>query len=53
MIVFACMMHWYESAMFAVPTGVIGVWGWWSSRHMSEQADQDAPGSGESFPFSD
>ncbi|HXA54067.1 MAG TPA: hypothetical protein VNV37_04240 [Solirubrobacteraceae bacterium] len=47
MIVIACMMHWYASAMFAVPTGVVGVWGWWSSKRMRGEADGDTPGPGE------
>jgi hypothetical protein len=47
MTVFACMMHWYASAMFAVPTGAVGGWGWWSSRRMREHADGDTSGPGE------
>ncbi len=30
----ACLMHWYISMMYVVPVGVVGGWGWWSSKRM-------------------
>lgn len=42
MLTFACMLHWYASMMFTVPTAVVGAWGWWSSRRIGEQTDSDA-----------
>lgn len=46
MTVFACAMHWYASAMFVVPTVVVGAWGWWSSRRVSRQVEREDSGSG-------
>jgi hypothetical protein len=34
--VLACLMHWYESAMFVVPVLAVGGWGWWSARRSSK-----------------
>jgi hypothetical protein len=49
MPVLACLMHWYESAMFVVPVLAVGGWGWWSARRMSKNrrdgGDGDAGGS--------
>jgi hypothetical protein len=28
----ACALHWYEGALFVVPTCAISVWGWWGTR---------------------
>jgi hypothetical protein len=39
MPVLACLMHWYESAMFVVPVLAVGGWGWWSSRRMAKNRD--------------
>jgi hypothetical protein len=36
MLVLACLMHWYQSAMFVVPVLAVGGWGWWSARRMSK-----------------
>jgi hypothetical protein len=36
MPVLACLMHWYQSAMFVVPVLAVGGWGWWSARRMSK-----------------
>jgi hypothetical protein len=48
MPVLACLMHWYESAMFVVPVLAVGGWGWWSARRMSKNrrggGDGDAGG---------
>jgi hypothetical protein len=40
-MVTACMLHWYASMMFTVPTGVVGAWGWWSSRRIGRQAGEE------------
>jgi hypothetical protein len=39
MLVLACLMHWYESAMFVVPVLAVGGWGWWSARRMAKKRD--------------
>jgi hypothetical protein len=39
MPVLACLMHWYESAMFVVPVLAVGGWGWWSARRMAKNRD--------------
>jgi hypothetical protein len=49
-MVIACMMHWYASAMFAVPTGAVGGWGWFSSRRIGKRAGIDAAERGETPP---
>ncbi len=41
MLVFGCMLHWYASMMFTVPTAVVGGWGWWSSRRINKQGGGD------------
>jgi hypothetical protein len=32
---FACLYHWYTSAMFVVPVLAVGGWCWWSSKRMA------------------
>jgi hypothetical protein len=44
MPVLACLMHWYESAMFVVPVLAVGGWGWWSARRMKNRRDGGGPG---------
>jgi hypothetical protein len=46
MPVLACLMHWYESAMFVVPVLAVGGWGWWSSRRMSKNRRGGGGGAG-------
>jgi hypothetical protein len=43
MTVLACMMHWYASAMFAVPVLAVGGWSWWSTRRSDSGEDQQGP----------
>jgi hypothetical protein len=50
MTTLACLMHWYTSAMYVVPTGAVGAWGWWSSRRMGKGADGELAQDGEAAP---
>lgn len=45
MLVLACLMHWYQSAMFVVPVLAVGGWGWWSARRMSKNRRDGGDGS--------
>lgn len=47
MTTLACLMHWYTSAMYVVPTGAVGAWGWWSSRRMGEGENGEPAREGE------
>lgn len=47
MPVLACLMHWYESAMFVVPVLAVGGWGWWSARRMSKDRRDGGGGPGD------
>jgi hypothetical protein len=43
MTVFACLTHWYTSAMFVVPVAAVGGWSWWSSRRGGESDERQGP----------
>jgi hypothetical protein len=36
-LTFACLYHWYTSAMFVVPVVAVGGWCWWSSKRMTKR----------------
>ena len=42
----ACLMHWYISMMYVVPVGVVGGWGWWSSKRMAKRKKPPRPPQG-------
>jgi hypothetical protein len=39
MLTFACLYHWYTSAMYIAPVIAVGGWGWWSTKRMSKRQD--------------
>jgi hypothetical protein len=39
MFTFACLQHWYTSALFVVPVLAVGGWGWWSSKRLAKEAE--------------
>lgn len=43
MPVFACLTHWYTSAMFVVPVVAVGGWSWWSSRRSAGGDERQGP----------
>jgi hypothetical protein len=45
MTTLACLMHWYISALYVAPVLLVGGWGWWSTRRMSQRRDhpRDTP----------
>jgi hypothetical protein len=42
MCTFACLMHWYLSALYVAPVVAVGGWGWWSTRRMDRRL-KDSP----------
>jgi hypothetical protein len=40
MFTFACLYHWYTSAMFVAPVLAVGGWGWWSAKRMNKHHDR-------------
>ncbi|MGH2854169.1 MAG: hypothetical protein ACRDLF_08260 [Solirubrobacteraceae bacterium] len=43
MAVFACLYHWYTSAMFVAPVLAVGGWGWWSTKRVGQRQDKGLP----------
>jgi hypothetical protein len=37
MLTFACIYHWYTSAMYVAPVLAVGGWGWWSTKRMGNK----------------
>lgn len=35
-----CAVHWYEAALFVVPTGALSAWSWWSTRGSRKSVDE-------------
>jgi hypothetical protein len=46
MAVFACLYHWYTSAMYVVPVLAVGGWGWWSTKRISKRQGPGGPSAG-------
>lgn len=46
MAVFACLYHWYTSAMYVAPVLAVGGWGWWSTKRMSKRGGPGGPSAG-------
>jgi hypothetical protein len=44
--VFACLYHWYTSAMFVAPVLAVGGWGWWSTKRMPKGGGPGGPPEG-------
>ena len=43
MTVFACLYHWYTSAMYVAPVLAVGGWGWWSTKRMAKHQGPGGP----------
>jgi hypothetical protein len=39
MFTFACLYHWYTSAMYVAPVLAVGGWGWLSTKRMAKRQD--------------
>jgi hypothetical protein len=39
MLTFACLYHWYTSALYVAPVLAVGGWGWFSSKRMAKRQD--------------